>query len=71
MVSSQALLRKMTLAEDFDLDAVLAGCLDRGYTGADLYALCADASLQGGGFFVCVFFVFYSVANTELQGFGD
>jgi peroxin-6 len=37
-----ALTRKMTLAPDVDLAAIASRCPDT-YTGADLYAVCADA----------------------------
>jgi SpoVK/Ycf46/Vps4 family AAA+-type ATPase len=33
-------------AADLDAATVLAAVTGRGFTGADLYALCADASLQ-------------------------
>ena len=38
----QALTRKFALAKDVDLDAVAAECAPT-FTGADLYALAADA----------------------------
>ena len=40
-----ALTRKMTLAPDVDLGAIAARCPDT-YTGADLYAVCADAWMR-------------------------
>jgi len=41
----KALTRKFALSPDVDLDAVAALCPDT-YTGADLYALCADAWMR-------------------------
>ena len=42
----RALTRKFTLAPMVDLDAVARECAPT-YTGADLYALCADAWMAG------------------------
>ena len=41
-----ALTRKFKLASSVDLDAVARECAPT-YTGADLYALCADAWMAG------------------------
>jgi SpoVK/Ycf46/Vps4 family AAA+-type ATPase len=41
-----ALTRRFRLADDVDLRA-LAGSMPPNYTGADLYALCADAWMSG------------------------
>ena len=42
----RALTRKFKLAPSIDLDAVARDCAPT-YTGADLYALCADAWMAG------------------------
>ena len=42
----RALTRKFKLAPSVDLDAVARECVPT-YTGADLYALCADAWMAG------------------------
>lgn len=42
----QALTRKFTLAPSVNLDVIAQGCATN-LTGADLYALCADAWMVG------------------------